>query len=112
MDDDDALVAVSKNLKLAVSSSYACGAILLEVVKDLVQAKKKGGGKYLDELFDRVSYRLDALDDADGRNIGQTAETRAAVSTFFAWAKEAAPARTRKAPSRTAAKKKKAKRRR
>jgi hypothetical protein len=60
----------------------------------------------LDDLFERVSFRLDALDPDDERHIGQTADTRAAVSTFFAWAKEASPARSRKAPSRTAAKKK------
>jgi hypothetical protein len=112
-DDDDALAAVGKNLKLAVSSSYASNAILLEVVKDLVRSKKNAGGKYLDDLFKRVSFRLDALDADDERHIGQTADTRAAVSTFFAWAKEAVPVRSRKAPSRTAAKKpRKPKRRR
>jgi hypothetical protein len=99
MDDDDVQAAVSRNLKLAVSNSYACNAILLEVVKDLVQSKKGAGLKYLDSLFEKVSHRLDLFDTEENLQTGQTASTRAAVSTFFAWAKEAAPARKARSPA-------------
>jgi hypothetical protein len=107
MEDDDAQALVSKNLKLALSSSYACNAILVEVVKDIVRSKKGAGRKYLDDLFERASFRLDIFDPDDGsRKIGQTAETRAALSTFFAWAKEAlAPRQQRKRRSSPATKK-------
>jgi hypothetical protein len=113
MDDDDAQAALSKNLKMAVSNSYACNAILLEVVKDIVRSKKGQGLKYLDDLFRRVGFRLDAFDGDDDRRIGQTAETRAAVSTFFAWAKEATakPKAPKAAKRRAAAPAKKRKRR-
>jgi hypothetical protein len=93
MEDDDAQAAISKNLRLAVAHSYACNAILLEVVKDLVRSQKTGGLKYLDALFDRVGHRLDLLDEEENTHTGQSAATRAAVSSFFAWAKEAAPGR-------------------
>jgi hypothetical protein len=107
MDEDDAQTAISKNLKLAVSSSYACNAILLEVVKDIVRSKRNAGRKYLDDLFERVDFRLGLLDPDDGsRKIGRTAETLGAVSTFFAQAKEAlAPRQQRKRRSSPATKK-------